>query len=280
LSRSVGGLAPRVSVVIPTYNRAKYIGQAIASAFGQSYRDLEVIVVDDGSTDSTETVLKSFIDPRLVVIRQENAGRSRARNVAINAARGEYITFLDSDDYYLPSKVDLQVSFLDANPVFGMAYTSAACIDDDGRSLNYTYRASLSGWVYPAIAFFIPHTITLPTVMVRREVLSAIGPFDEAMERFEDTDMWRRISKRTPIAGIDHVTCHIRTHAGNRLEGLDPTVIARSIDYYVTKILADDVDIDPAVLKAGARRLFEHYGYEMMRLPEFAATGKKLLKKG
>jgi glycosyltransferase involved in cell wall biosynthesis len=279
-SRSVSGLAPRVSVVVPTYNRANYIGQAIASALGQSYRDLEVIVVDDGSTDSTESVLKSFSDPRLVFIRQENAGRSRARNVAINAARGEYITFLDSDDYYLPSKVDLQVSFLDANPIFGMAYTSAACIDDDGRSLNYTYRASSSGWVYPAIAFFIPHTITLPTVMVRREVLSAIGPFDEAMERFEDTDMWRRISKRTPIAGIDHVTCHIRTHAGNRLEGLDPTVIARSIDYYVTKILADDVDIDPAVLKAGARRLFEHYGYEMMRLPEFAATGKKLLKKG
>src|SRR5277367_588900 len=279
-SRSIGERAPRVSVVIPTYNRENYIGQAVASALGQSYRDLEVIVVDDGSIDSTENVLKSFSDPRLVCFRQENAGRSRARNVAISAARGEYITFLDSDDYYLPSKVELQVAFLDANPAYGMVYTSAACVDDDGCTLNYIYHASLSGRIYPSIAFFIPHTITLPTVMIRREILSVVGPFDEAMARFEDTDMWRRISKHTPIAGIDQVTCHIRTHAGNRLEGLDPAMISRSIDYYVAKIIADDVDIDPVVLNAGARRLFEYYGNAMLTLPEFTMVGKTLLKRG
>ena len=277
---SIAKRAPRVSVVIPTYNRAGYIGQAVASALGQSFRDLEVIVVDDGSTDATAKVLNSFSDPRLVCIRQERAGRSRARNVAISAARGEYITFLDSDDYYLPFKVELQVSFLDANPDIGMAYTSAACIGDNGEPLNYTYRALASGWIYPSVAFFIPNTITLPTVMVRREILSSIGSFDETMERFEDIDLWRRIAKRMPIAGIDDVTCYIRTHAENRLEALDPTVIAAAVDHYVAKVLTEDADMDPSILKAGARRLYEHYSAALLSVPSFAATGEVLLRKG
>ena len=280
LSSATAKRSPRVSVVIPTYNRATFIGQAVASALGQSYRDLEVIVVDDGSTDATDEVLHSFHDPRLICIRQENAGRSRARNVAINAARGEYITFLDSDDYYLPFKVELQVSLLDANREVGMAYTSAACIDDDGHLLNYTYRALLSGWIYPSIAFFVPHTVTLPTVMVRRDILTAVGLFDEAMERFEDIDMWRRIAKRAPILGIDDVTCHLRTHANNRLEAMDPAAIAAAMDYYVAKVFTEDADLEPSVLKAGARRLLEHYGSAMLEMPAFAATGEELLQKG
>ncbi len=116
--------APRVSIIIPTYNRANFIGEAVASALGQDYQDIEVIVIDDGSTDETEDILATFRDHRLICVRQDNAGRSRARNRAIAMARGEYITFLDSDDYYLPSKVGTQVAFLDANPEFGMAYMS------------------------------------------------------------------------------------------------------------------------------------------------------------
>jgi glycosyltransferase involved in cell wall biosynthesis len=279
-SSSIAGHTPRVSVIIPTYNRANYIGQAVASALGQTYRDIEVVVVDDGSTDATAEVLGSFMDSRLVRIQQENAGRSRARNVAINAARGEYITFLDSDDYYLPSKIELQVSYLNANPDVGMVYTSAACIDDDGQSLSHTYRALLSGWIYPSIAFFIPHTITLPTVMVRREVLSTVGPFDENLERFEDTDMWRRVAKRVSVAGIDEITCHVRTHSGNRLESLDPTKIVAALDRYIAKVLAEDTDVEQSILQAGARRLSEHYGTAMLNVPDFAATGEQLLRKG
>ena len=101
---------PRVSVIIPTDNRAKFIGEAVASALGQDYQDIEVIVVDDGSTDETKDVLATFRDQRLVIAHQDNAGPSRARNRALAMARGEYITFLDSDDYYLPSKVGTQVA--------------------------------------------------------------------------------------------------------------------------------------------------------------------------
>ena len=271
---------PRVSVIILAYNRANWIAEAVASALGQDYQDLEVIVVDDGSTDETKKVLGSFRDERLVCVHQENAGRSRARNQAIATARGEYITFLDSDDYYLPSKVGTQVAFLDANPQFGMAYMSGFCVDDERRPLNFIYRASVTGKIYPHVAFFQHHTITLPNVMVRRQILEQIGPFDEAMERFEDTDMWRRISKRTLIAGIDEIGCHIRTHAENRIESLDPASIGSAIDYYVAKIRAEDKDIDPLVIGAGTRRLYEHYGVYMRSVKGFESVATRLIDQG
>ena len=213
---------PRVSIIIPTYNRANFIGEAVASALGQDYHDIEVIVIDDGSTDETEDVLATFRDHRLICVRQDNAGRSRARNRAIAMARGEYITFLDSDDYYLPSKVGTQVAFLDANPKFGMAYMSGLSVNDDRLSYKERYTASLTGKLYSQIAFFRPHRITLPNAMVRREILQQVGGLDEHMERFEDIDLWRRISKLTPIAGIVEIGAHIRSHAGNKQESLDP----------------------------------------------------------
>jgi glycosyltransferase involved in cell wall biosynthesis len=271
---------PRVSIIIPTYNRANLLGEAVASALGQDFQDNEVIVIDDGSTDETKDLLATFRDQRLICVHQENAGRSRARNRAIAMARGEYITFLDSDDYYLPSKVGTQVAFLDANPEFGIAYMSGFCVNDDRLSYNQTYRASLSGRLYSQIAFFRPHTITLPNVMVRKEILAQVGGFDEAMERFEDTDFLRRISKLTWVAGIDEIGCHIRTHAGNRLDSLDPERIAAAIDYYVEKIRAEDKDVDPLVVGAGIRRLYEFYSRAMHTVKSFEPIGVLLSDKG
>ena len=271
---------PRVSIIIPTYNRASFLGEAVASALGQDYRDIEVIVIDDGSTDETKDVLATFHDQRLICVHQENAGRSRARNRAIAMARGEYITFLDSDDYYLPSKVGTQVAFLDANPDFGMAYMSGFCVDDDRLSYDFTYRASLTGKLYPQIAFFQPHTITLPNVMVRREILQKVGPFDENMQRFEDTDLWRRISKTTLIGGIDEIGSHIRTHSGNMLTSCDPGTIASAIDYYVAKIVTEDKDIDPLVVGAGIRRLYEFYAGAMRVVKAFEAESMRLSRRG
>ena len=271
---------PRVSIIIPTYNRANFLGEALSSALGQDYQDLEVIVIDDGSTDETKKVLATFKDQRLICVHQENAGRSPTRNRAIAMARGEYITFLDSDDYYLPSKVGTQVAFLDANPQFGMAYMSGFCVDDDRCAIDFTYRASLTGRLYPQVAFFRPHTITLPNVMVRREILEQVGGFDEAMQRFEDTDLWRRISKMTPIAGIDEIGSHIRTHVGNRIDSVDPATVASAIDYYVKKILVEDKDVDPLVIGAGVRRLYEFYAKAMHTVKAFEPMGARLNDRG
>jgi glycosyltransferase involved in cell wall biosynthesis len=270
-----------VSIVIPTYNRARLIGQAVTSALNQTYRELEVIVVDDGSTDNTQSILSTFEDTRLQIVRLEkNSGRSHARNIALRAAHGEYVSFLDSDDYYLPGKIELQVHYLRENPAIDMVYTASACVDENDAPLDYFYRAPVSGDIYKEIAFFKPLTITLPTVMLRRHVVDEVGPFDEAMDRFEDTDYWRRISKRFRVGAIDEVTCHIRTHKGNHIKSLDPLSFVSSVNYYVDKVFREDGDIDPLVLGAGARRLCEHYGVALASVPGAKESSSELLTRG
>jgi glycosyltransferase involved in cell wall biosynthesis len=271
---------PRVSIIIPTCNRSNFLGEAVASALGQDYPWVEVIVVDGSSTDESRDVLATFRDQRLICARQDNARRSHARNRGIAMARGEYITFLDSDDYYLPSKVGTQVRFLDINPEFGMAYMSGFCVNEDRLSYNHTYTASLTGRLYPQIAFFRPHTITLSNVMVRREILEQVGYFDEGMERFEDTDLLRRISKITPIGGIDEIGTHMRKPAEDKLESVDPEATASAVDYYARKIHAEDKDMDPIAVAAGVRRLYEFHGKRLLSVKGFDAVGTRLMDQG
>jgi glycosyltransferase involved in cell wall biosynthesis len=271
---------PRVSIIIPTNNRANFLGEAVASALGQDYQEIEVIVIDHGSKDETKDVLATFSDQRLVCLRQENAIRSGALNRALSLARGEYITFLESHDYYLPSKVGTQVAFLDGNPEFGMAYMSGFCVDDDRRVINCTYRGPPLGKIYAHAAFFQARTITLPDVMIRREIVDQVGGFDEAMHRFEDSDVLRRISKLTPIVGIDEIGCHIRTDAGKKLESLDPETIASAIDYYAAKILVEDKDIDPLVIGAGIRRFYDFCVSAMDTAKSFEPVAARLSDQG
>src|SRR5690606_33457597 len=124
-----------------------------------------------------------------------------------------YIAFLDSDDTYLPQKLAAQVDYLDARPDVDMVYTSAISVDEAGRPLDVqAYRAQDAGDIHHLVAFFLPLTITLPTVMVRRTVMERVGGFDVHMERFEDTDLWRRIAKFHRIGAMPEATCHLRTH--------------------------------------------------------------------
>ena len=268
---------PTVSVIIPTFNRAGLIRDAIASVLKQSYSNLEVIVVDDGSTDSTADVVTSFLDERLVFLRQENRGRSAARNRAIAQARGRYIAFLDSDDMYLEGKLEKQIDYMDSHPEVGMTYTSAMCIDENGDSLPRKYEATVSGMIHAAIAFYLPVTITLPTVMVRREVFNAVGGFDEAMDRFEDTDMWRRISKTYCIGAIQEYTCKLRTHGGNCLASQDPKQIRNALDYYASKILREDTDMSPMARRKGLAGIYFYYGGAIWMMSRWKDTGLRLL---
>lgn len=269
--------APRVSVIIPTYNRADFIGEAVESVLKQGFVDFELIVIDDGSTDNTRTVLETFTDERLIVHFQPNSGRSHARNKGLRQARGEYITFLDSDDVYLPGKLAKSVAFLDAHSEFGMVYTAGSFIDDHGRSLHVIYKAHDQGSIYSKIAFFTPLTILLPTVMVRSSVMAEVGEFDESLHRFEDTDMWRRIAKAYSIGALDEVTCLIRTHENNELASQDPDVLAAAVEQYIAKVLIDDADMPASVVSAGAHRLMRHYGINMQTVPSVAPQGQLLL---
>ncbi len=268
-----------VSVIIPTYNREEYIGEAIQSVLGQTFTDFEIIIIDDGSTDKTADVVKSLSDDRVRYIYQENRGRSNARNHGLKIAAGRYIAFLDSDDLYLPDKLELQVAYLDTHPEVGMVYTSAYCINAEGVLLSESYRACVSGWIYNNIAFYVPVTVTLPTVMARREVFDRVGGFDEEMERFEDTDMWRRISKVFPIGAISDFTCKLRTHGGNALSEQAPRVIEAAVVHYIEKVFSEDHSIDIMILRKGASALCFFYARALLTIPSAVAQGRKLLFK-
>lgn len=278
-SRPVDRAQPLVSVIIPTFNRQRLVSVAIESVLNQSFQDFEIIVVDDGSTDDTAAAVQSFRSEKIRYIFQVNKGRSSARNHALSVARGSYITFLDSDDTYLPEKLLLEVRFLDEHPEVGMVYTSAYCVDEAGTLLRSSYKATVSGWIYKDIAFFKPVTVTLPTVMVRRKVFDAVGGFDGRMERFEDTDMWRRISKRYSIGAIREPTCKLLTHAGNVLAGQDPQKIESSVSFYVNKIFSEDGSFGRSLLRNGAARLYFFYAKALLTTTASVSVGRRMLFK-
>jgi glycosyltransferase involved in cell wall biosynthesis len=191
---------PRVSVIIPTRNRAYFLQQAIGSVLDQTFRDLEVIVVDDGSTDATPYVLQKWKD-RIRVVRQENSGVSRARNTGIRAARGRYLSFLDSDDLWLKDKLEVQVRFLDANPQYAVCYTDEVWVRRGRRVNPKKSHRKYSGWIYDRC---LPLCIISPSsALMRRGVLDAVGLFDENLPVCEDYDLWLRVTSRFPIFFLD-----------------------------------------------------------------------------
>jgi glycosyltransferase involved in cell wall biosynthesis len=274
----LGAKSAMVSVIMPTYNRAHLLHESILSVLSQTYENLEIIVVDDGSSDDTKEVVTSFSDPRINYIWQPNRGRSNARNHGLSLARGNFIAFLDSDDLYLPDKIKSQVDYLEKHPEAGMVYTSAYCINEKGEKLAHRYEATVSGEIYESIAFFTTVTITLPTVMTYKTVFERVGGFDEKMDRFEDTDMWRRISKEYRIDAMPEFTCLLRTHSDNVLPNQDPDMISSALEYYATKIMKEDQQIDMQVRSQGVAGLYLYYGMALMRVPRFFKTGIDLMR--
>lgn len=268
---------PLVSILLPTYNRACFLPEAIESVLMQTYQYFELIIIDDGSTDNTHEILSRYDDPRLVKIRHENKGRSYSRNKGLLLAKGEFIAFLDSDDVYLPNKLEVQVQHFNAHPETNMVYTSAYCINENGQQFSFKYKASHSGHIYYKIAFFKPVTITLPTVMLRKNILDKVGEFDEQMHRFEDTDLWRRISKISPITAMSAYTCKLRTHPENELRAQDPHAILFALDYYAKKILREDEDMGLIRIRNGLHTLFLYYAESLNINPSWRQYAQLLI---
>jgi len=183
-----------VSIIIPAYNAEKYIARAIKSALNQTYKDIEVIVVDDGSTDRTAEIVKSFQDPRVRYIYQENQNVGVARNNGIKESRGKYITFLDADDEYLPEKVEKQVKFLKENPQYQAVYCDTLQFYSDApdkflKSIEY----HPSGDIFEALLH--SSLINLNSFMATKELLLKVGMFDPRPNFPEDWELWLRIAK-------------------------------------------------------------------------------------
>jgi O-antigen biosynthesis protein len=200
--------SPKVTVVIPAYNRAAVVGRAIQSVFAQTCQDFEIMVVDDGSTDGTVAAVTAINDPRVVLVRHErNLGAGPARNTGIRAGTAPYVAFLDSDDEWLPTRLEKLLSVFErSGDRVGMVYTGAERVGADGTVItdipedrDDLSRVLLTSNVVGGTS----------VAMVRRDVLEAVGPFDESLRYTEELDLWLRISQRFAIRYIPEVLVRI-----------------------------------------------------------------------
>ncbi|MGA1840851.1 MAG: glycosyltransferase [bacterium] len=201
----------KVSVIIPTFNRVTYLSEAIESVLSQSYDNLELIVVDDGSFDNTRDLVHSFSDERIGYFYQKNNGIASALNLGLKKSSGDYIARLDSDDIFLPEKLKLQVKLLDHNPDLGLVYTQAYNMDDKGNAL----KLFLKNHTCPQEPLKVLRHFLFPpsqSIMFRRSCIDKIGYFDETMPVGEDWDFCIRMAQKYRFAYCDEPLVKIRKH--------------------------------------------------------------------
>ena len=206
---------PAVSVLLPTFNRAGYLGASVQSVLDQTMRDLELVVIDDGSTDDTAALLARIDDPRLRVVRQPHAGCSAALNAGLAVARGRYVARNDSDDVWHPDLLAVLVPRLEAEPTLGFVYARCDGMEADGRPSRATRggplrdpRDALSSLLYA------DYTASIATVY-RRSCIDHVGAFDATLDTSEDWDLAVRVARNFPVAFVDRTVATIRAHDGN-----------------------------------------------------------------
>jgi len=203
----------KVSIVIPAYNKAGWTTRTVESVLGQTYPNMEVIVVDDGSTDDTRDRLVRFKD-RIRYVHKKNGGACSARNLGIRLATGEYIGFLDCDDMYLPRKVESSVSYLEDNPDFGFVHNPVYLIDENDRTIgvSLTRRKCPVGWISREL--LLGNFICNPSVIVKKACFEKVGLFDETIFVPADWDMWLRLAEQYKAGYIGQLLSSYRI-AGN-----------------------------------------------------------------
>lgn len=219
---------PLVSVVIPAYNAAPWIGETLESVLAQTFQDFEVIVVDDGSKDDTAAVVARF--KRVQCIRKPNGGQASARNVGIRAAQGEYVAFVDSDDLWLPDKLRMQTDLLRQSGL-AWVYSDAYAFDDETHRTLFIFskvRRQYSGDILEQL--FLADFIPMPTPIVKRGVFEQIGYFDESdTSRYaEDWDMWLRIAACFPVGLVNQPLAQYRVHAASGIQTILPQALCQA----------------------------------------------------
>lgn len=192
---------PQVTVIIPAFNAEATILEAVRSVRAQTFIDWELIVVDDGSTDTTRRQLAALDDRRIRVVAGDHGGVARARNLGLAHAEADLITFLDADDLWTTDKIDRQVAMLRERPEAGAVYSWTAFVDRQGRFLFAKEPSQIEGRIYGEllVTFFLASG---SNVMARRAFLTEVGGFDEASEPVEDWEFWLRVSDRCAFAVV------------------------------------------------------------------------------
>jgi glycosyltransferase involved in cell wall biosynthesis len=204
---------PKVSVVITCYNYGLYVSEAIESVLDQTFKDFEVIVIDDGSTDDTLLVMEQYRSYQEIrYIRQENQGQPKAKNRGIAESKGEFVAFLDADDIWLPEKLELQLQLF-INPSVGVGYTRRYWIDPSGKVIKGNERTLRRGNILNYI--FIDNFVCFSSSMVRRGLLTTAGGFDETIPMGIDYDLWVRLASRCQFDYVDRPLVKYRTGHAN-----------------------------------------------------------------
>jgi len=222
---------PIVSVIIPFYNRLQWAAEAVQSVLDQTFKDFEILLIDDGSEDDCRKQIRTD-DRRIRYYHQERKGSASARNLGMTLARGRYIAFLDSDDLFLPTKLEEQVAVMEGDPKVSFTHTSYFQIDAMGVSQREVHSGTFTGSVYPRILAYCP--IATPTVMVRTDALKQFS-FEEKITVAEDIILWSKVAKKSKILGINKALSKVRVHKNSTIlnYGIQIQAVQNIIDYAI-----------------------------------------------
>jgi glycosyltransferase involved in cell wall biosynthesis len=215
-SLDAGGLAPMVSVLIPAFNRAAYIKETVESVLSQNYESIELIVIDDGSTDGTHEILTRYAeDGKITLLTHpgcDNRGQAASLNLGLQSAHGEYLAILDSDDLFLPGKIEAQADYLSQHPDVGLVYGMGEGVDGEGHWLYDIHSPDHIEPNDPNAVLLDCYFLLPQNALVRRSVYEQVGLFEECFRAAQDHDMLIRIAEKTRFAFIPKKLFQYRRH--------------------------------------------------------------------
>lgn len=259
-------IMPKISVVIPVYGHAEYVLDSLDSVLAQSYDDFEVIVINDGSPDASESVLEPYIrSGKIRYVCQVNKGVAAARNHGLALVSGEFVAFLDDDDLWPVDKLEVQVDQMENCDAVMVGGSSHIFSDDD-----HADEFSLAGGEFKllnTIDFFLGNPFASPgQVMIRKSALDTVGGFNEAIWGVDDLDLWIRLSRIGEIRKYEHLALYYRVHDSNASLNLEK--MAKNTEFVIRQNLS--------LLPEEEKLNFKRAGYRFL----FRFVGKKLVWKG
>ena len=241
------GTAPRVSIVIPSYNHERFVARAIESAFAQTYQDFEIVITDDASTDGSVDVLSSYAskDPRIRLFLNRFNYETHAVNHCIQHSSGDYVAMLSSDDEFFPKKLEKQVDFLDRHPEVAAIFTQARIVDEQGRDFpepSHFYctifqQPNRSRYEWLRHFFFKGNCLCHPSVLIRRSAYDTLGLYNPLMGALDDLDMWVRVCLHHEIHVLPDTLVNFRVRDGHANVSADTPENFRRGQYELIKIL-------------------------------------------
>lgn len=255
---------PLVSIITPTYNRADFIGQAIDSVLAQTYGHFELIIVDDGSEDETRELVETYQDSRIIYRYQENQGQSIARNLALKIARGDFICFLDSDNFWFPDKLEKSLEVFREHPEVDIVYGDGVTINESGQEISRENMRRYTGHI--AAHMLKDNVVSMNTTMARRRCFDEMGGFSGKRRVADDYDLWLRFSARFYFFYLPEYLAYYRV--------MENQISSDKIRRFTTNesIIMDFLKQYPAALTAREKR--EGLGAFFLRKARYFASVK------